>query len=50
MNSETKLWQALIAQAWLECFYTRAQVLRAAIEYRLNFDEIESLRNEMAGL
>jgi len=49
MNNETRLWEALVAQAWLDCFYTRAQVLRTAIEHRLDFDEIQRQRDEMAG-
>ena len=50
MNSETKLWEGLLAEAWLATKYTRAQVMRTAIEFRLDFDEIKKLRDEMAGI
>ena len=50
MNNETKLWQGLLAQAWMDKLYTRAQVLKTSIEHNLDFDEVESLFKEMAGL
>lgn len=50
MNNETKLWEGLLAEAWLATKYTEAQVLKTAIEHSLDFDEVKKLRDEMAGL
>ena len=50
MKNETKLWEGLLATAWLDCLYTRSEVLKTAIEYSLSFDEIKRLRDEMAGI
>ncbi len=50
MNNETKLWQGLLAQAWMDKLYTRAQVFKTAVEHGLDFDEVKKLRDEMAGL
>ena len=50
MNNEIKLWEGLLAEAWLATVYTEAQVFKTAVEHGLDFDEVKALRDEMAGL
>ena len=39
-----------IATAWFDGAYDRRQALDAAIDNKVDFDEVESLFDEMAGL